>query len=828
MSELSGLPPLPDGLRSAALGLAVVPGASSALDVAYKTPLSAAAGAPGAAGLGIVSGAVNSSGHLILTLSDASTRDVGAVVGAPGTPGAPGAPGSGGTLAAPGQGNTVTTLSQSGLIYAFDAGAGKYIAVTDMLNVFGARLFGAEQSAAPMLGPNKIWINQGGASDVIGTLDQLLSFVQAHVSGGAGKTITLTAPSGATSGAPYAITGALSGYTDPPRLKYAVDGGPFTNAGDDAVISTSAFSIPAPALTAGAHTVEVQEQDAVAFTVATPAPPTITVNLPSGWEAGGSGAIGGAYSGTAPTGVSIVYDSDTSYVETTAFSASNNAWAGTVTYPGAGSHTITVREDNAHDVTATSASFTVAAPEPGLLDTITATVKGAYALRKLRAGYAGSAIRVRRSSDSTERDIGFVSGSLDTASLLAFCGSGDGLVSKWYDQSGLAQDTVQAVAAQQPKIVSAGAVTVMPNSTAKPAMQLAGSPQQFLVNESFALGGTAAAAFSVMRLDAVQANSYCRTLGFAASGSRDNQPSGVVFGYYHVGELDAQSGGVQAAAIGFSSTSPVQIASVFDGSVSVLTVDGAMSASTPASTSFAATGTLGLGSGENFDQSWTGAQAEHLVISGSVSGADQAAIRASQKTYYGTPADPLILTNATFGAGDAPFGQMLTGGSGVSSAPLASPDGAFTVEFRFMCGAPSGYSPKSLLGNAAGARQGNSIGVNGQGHLEIVGGGSGLIGGGPNICDGVTRHVAFVATIDSGGNYTVTAYVDGAVAFTSFTVPRLSGLVYVRSDNFGQMQDLRISSVARYPGAFTPPAAPFVPDSATVALWPLDGNGASV
>jgi len=48
----------------------------------------------------------------------------------------------------------------------------------------------------------------------------------------------------------------------------------------------------------------------------------------------------------------------------------------------------------------------------------------AYSLRKLRNAYAGSAIRVRRSSDNTAQDIGFdANGNLDTASMLSFVGS---------------------------------------------------------------------------------------------------------------------------------------------------------------------------------------------------------------------------------------------------------------------------------------------------------------------------------------------------------------------------------------------------------------------
>jgi hypothetical protein len=82
----------------------------------------------------------------------------------------------------------------------------------------------------------------------------------------------------------------------------------------------------------------------------------------------------------------------------------------------------------------------------------------AYSLRKLRNAYSGSAIRVRRSSDNTEQDIGFVGNNLDTASLLAFCGVGNGFVTTWYDQSGNANNATQATAGNQPIIVSSGAI----------------------------------------------------------------------------------------------------------------------------------------------------------------------------------------------------------------------------------------------------------------------------------------------------------------------------------------------------------------------------------
>jgi len=90
-----------------------------------------------------------------------------------------------------------------------------------------------------------------------------------------------------------------------------------------------------------------------------------------------------------------------------------------------------------------------------LLDTYTgATV--AYSLRYLNSSYGGSCIRVRRSSDNAEQDIGFSSGVIDVSSMESFCSGTDGFVVTWYDQSGNATNATQSTAGSQPKIVTSG------------------------------------------------------------------------------------------------------------------------------------------------------------------------------------------------------------------------------------------------------------------------------------------------------------------------------------------------------------------------------------
>jgi len=83
----------------------------------------------------------------------------------------------------------------------------------------------------------------------------------------------------------------------------------------------------------------------------------------------------------------------------------------------------------------------------------------AYSLRKLSVNYNGPAIRVRRSNDNAEQDIGFSgNGDFNESALVSFVGANSGFVSVWYDQSGNSRNATRLAAAEQPIIVNAGTV----------------------------------------------------------------------------------------------------------------------------------------------------------------------------------------------------------------------------------------------------------------------------------------------------------------------------------------------------------------------------------
>ena len=153
-----------------------------------------------------------------------------------------------------------------------------------------------------------------------------------------------------------------------------------------------------------------------------------------------------------------------------------------------------------------------AAMPSGQVEQLLETYSGsalAYSTRKIRGGYSGPAIRVRRSSDNAEQNIGFTAaGDLDTAALLAFTGTSNGFVAKWYDQSGNRRDIVQATANKQPQISINGIVL-----TEKGRPTVTSTGNSYLGTASLAMTRGELTSFAMFRMGTYRANMFIGILG---------------------------------------------------------------------------------------------------------------------------------------------------------------------------------------------------------------------------------------------------------------------------------------------------------------------------
>jgi len=96
-----------------------------------------------------------------------------------------------------------------------------------------------------------------------------------------------------------------------------------------------------------------------------------------------------------------------------------------------------------------------------LLDLYSNAYYGWSVARRLSSTYTGALIRIRRSSDNAETDIGYNgSNELDTSAITSFVGANSAFITTKYDQSGNGRNFVQTTAAKQPRIVNSGTLEV--------------------------------------------------------------------------------------------------------------------------------------------------------------------------------------------------------------------------------------------------------------------------------------------------------------------------------------------------------------------------------
>ena len=269
----------------------------------------------------------------------------------------------------------------------------------------------------------------------------------------------------------------------------------------------------------------------------------------------------------------------------------------------------------------------------GPLDDVSGAT-GGWATRHLLSSYAGPCLRVRRSSDDTEQDIGFVGAAMDTTSLLSFVGANDGFVRTWHDQSGNARHYQQVNNTNQPKIVNAG--SLITTIGGKPCLDFDGV-DNFLASQAAAnfITTSAGTIFVVFNADIISTNAAIAydddaIWGDATSfiGAHLNNAIPTVRSMNDDGAVDHAANTIATA------TSYVHIWCHRSGNIeSYIT-------STPTTAASGNTGSLtnALRVGRNYDaagQWYDGKMTEMICYNTALSSGDLGTVAADMAAYYG-------------------------------------------------------------------------------------------------------------------------------------------------------------------------------------------------
>ena len=274
----------------------------------------------------------------------------------------------------------------------------------------------------------------------------------------------------------------------------------------------------------------------------------------------------------------------------------------------------------------------------GLLDTYP-NAAAAYSVRKLRAAYTGSAIRVRRSSDNTEQDIGFTAlGNLDESALTTFCSGTNGFITTWYDQSGNSENIVQSTAVVQPKIVNSGSVIL---TNGKPSPQYGSGTSQTYLRKTIGWSITNMSTFSVgYRTNQGGSYVYGRLISIAKSPNDDYENSNG----YLVALCDASFNGFNPSALVLD-TNSLGISYTFNTQVLISsrrnTTNAFIQSNNGSISSVASSGTtktpdtLTFGNSALVGNSFLQGNLQENIIYLSDQSANQSAINTNINTYYG-------------------------------------------------------------------------------------------------------------------------------------------------------------------------------------------------
>jgi lysophospholipase L1-like esterase len=181
------------------------------------------------------------------------------------------------------------------------------------------------------------------------------------------------------------------------------------------------------------------------------------------------------------------------------------------------------------DATATKSSWARVQWGDALPTAYSNALVAAYGTRLLVASYSGPCLRVRRLSDSLEKDIYFQNGTLDTVTLDAFLFNTIGYVRTWYDQSGNSYDATQTTTSSQPIIGQArhGGVRYISFNGHENA---SATPQYLTIPTGVSIDRAASAVYGACSFQETQNSG-----GAATSGSQVFQLGSDVIGFYSAG-----------------------------------------------------------------------------------------------------------------------------------------------------------------------------------------------------------------------------------------------------------------------------------------------------
>ena len=248
----------------------------------------------------------------------------------------------------------------------------------------------------------------------------------------------------------------------------------------------------------------------------------------------------------------------------------------------------------------------------------------AVSTRKLRSAYAGSALRIRRDSDTTQTDIGFdANGNIDVSAINTFCSGTQCGVVTWYDQSGNARN-LTSDPSTAPKIYTSGSAWTI-NGKVSP---------YFNGGNSIGVGGLSPGSVSL---------ASWFNLGYRIGGSNPAYIIGMNPG--NKIELANTLGIVDSGAVVGSfgtafSTGLTQSSILRQSGNSKAFINGTQSSTTNTTGLTNLTGSWGLTLGINSEtggEFWTGYLPEWVLYVGSDQASNRAGIDANQKAYWGTP-----------------------------------------------------------------------------------------------------------------------------------------------------------------------------------------------